>query len=473
MLLHEKLLDNKLRDKGASYFLEQNGYEERMDYLKRNSNLSKFHKVSDRDIVMLGQQFQMFENYVGFCESFGSTAELGAVPQLGLDILTGIYGNSIVPFVGGTQNLKEEEGLIYFKRVRAGMTRGNLTEGQVIRDPRQAAQAYQSGYATEKQGPLTVSTTSNGVTVYNISLPQTPVKPGTIELYIPGLNIEAMDNRKGALLGANVQGTVNYLNGTIALQLLVSPTTSYDIVASYDTDFESTGNVPIIQTDLDKINVKAEIVALRGQTSIYKNYAMQMRFGQQADTDMVNTLINEITAEINYKICDLAYKNAVGVTKYDPVPQGNVSEYEHKQEFMSRWNAADVLLKSNAGRGTIQTILAGEWVCERFASMPKFVPSNIVADGPHVYGTIDNKTIIRVPSYPKLEAIGLFRGMGMFDTGFMYAPYMPLYVNGSIPSPQNILVKEGLVTTWSAFKVVVPRYFTKFVLTQQPGANYV
>lgn len=477
MMLNEVLLNN-LKDKELDFYLSEEGYQDRFNHIKRNSNLAKAKKysggVGEQDLIQLGQQFKMFENYVSFCETIGSSSELGDTPKIGLDIITGIAANSIVPFVGGTQNMKDEEGFLYFDRVKAGSTRGNMTAGQIIRDPRQAAQAYQRGYATENQGPTAVSATAVGVTIYNIALPQAPVKPGTLELIIPGMgNIEALDRRDGKIIGDGISGVINYASGTISLQLAAVPGGIFDIVATYKTDFEVTGNVPLIQTDLDKINVKAEIVALRGQTSIYKNYAMQMRFGQQASANMVNKLINEITAEINYKVADQCLAAAVGETRFDPIPRFEaVAQTLHIQEFMNMWRVADQQIRTNAGKGAIQTILAGDQVCTAFSMIPAYSQSRIVADGPHVHGTIDGITVIRCPHYDPLIAVGLFRGMGMFDTGFLYGPFMPLYVDGSIPSPQNILVKEGLVTTWAAFKTVVPRYFTKFRLLRAPGSNY-
>lgn len=475
MYLQEKLLESKLKDKSASWYMENENYASRIDYVKRRSNLAKGRQFTDHDTTILGQQFQMFENYVGFCESLGTSTELGDTPKIGLDVISGIYGNSISAFVGQQQNLKDEEGLVYFKQVRAGSTRGNVTQDQLIRDARRSALVYQQGYAFEKAVNETVSSTAVGVTTYNITLPQAPVKPGTVELYIPGMTIEAFDNRKGDIYGPNVQGSIDYTLGTITVQLLVTPAGVNAINCTWDTDFEKDGSkIPLIQTGFDKVNVKAEILALRGQTSIHKNFAATQRFGEDMiNQDMVNTLINEITAEINYKISNDLLRDAVGETKYDPNARDGVAQYDHKQEFMDRWAMANVKLRQNAGKGSIQTILAGDYVCAMFDTIPRFQASNITADGCHIYGTIDGKTVIRCPHYNPLVAVGVYRGEGNFNTGYVHAPFMPLYVDGSIPSPDSIIIKEGLVTTWAAFKTLIPAYFTKFTLTSIPGASYV
>lgn len=469
MLLHEKVLQEKLRDKGTSWFMEQAGYAERLDYLARRSNLSQVKKVTDYDKIVVGQQMQMFENYLGFIkETQGSTNSLGQVPTLGLDAISGIYGDSLIPLVGTTQNLKERQGIIWYRQTKAGDTRGNLTQDQLIRDSRQATAVFQSGYAQAKQVQQ-LSITTPGVTTYNLSLQGAPIRPKSVLITVPNMGLlDGVDDGKGKFYGDNMQATVNYANGVAILKLLVTPTGTDPIYVEWESDFETSGDIPRLQTFMDSDIVKAEIIALRGETSLYKDYDMSMRFGQAASQDMLNTLIREVTAEINYRAANMIYNAAVGVTEFDPVPGTGVSFYEHKQGFMTSWNFADTKILTQLGRGRVTRVLAGSLVCAMFADMPKFVPSNIDADGPHVFGTIDNKIIIRCPQYPALEAIGMYHGTGMFDTPFVYCPYMPLYVDGSIPSPDNIVIKNGLVTTWAGFKVVVPRMITKFRLTQEP-----
>lgn len=468
-LIHERLLEDKLKNKGSNYFMEQKGYAERLDALTRRSNLSKVRKVTELDKVIVGQQMKMFENYVSFIqETQGSVTSLSQAPTLGLDAISGIYGDSIIPLVGSTQNLKERQGIVWFKQTKAGDTRGNLTENELIRDPRQATSVFQRDYASSKTSRA-LTTTSAGVTSYNLVMTGAPIRPGSVLIRIPNMNInEGIDNTKNKYYGENTQATINYNNGVIVLTLGAVPTGSFDIIVDWESDYEVSGKIPRMQTFMDSTIVKAHIIALSGETSLYKDYDMTQRHGESANQDMLNTLIREVTAEINYIAVDMIKAAAIGLTEFDPVPQPGVSFYEHKQSFISAWNFVDTVIFTQLGRGRATRVLAGAQVCAMFADMAKFVPSNIDADGPHVFGTIDNRVIIRCPSYDELEAIGMYHGTGMFDTPFVYCPYMPLYVNGTLPSPDSPITTVGLVTTWAGFKVVVPRMITAFRLRQRP-----
>jgi len=469
MILHENLMAQQATA-DADFFAER--YPDQIKALCEDSPLAKIRGVTPLDVQNVGQQLLMFESYVNYVNEIGTSADLGTLPNIALDIITGSYGASIIPLIASTQNLQEERGLVYFKTFRAENTRGNVTAGQTIRDPRSATQAYQQGYAGEIIGPEAVSSTTAGTMTYNIGLGFSPVRPKTLKLTIPALGIEAVDNGEGRLLGINCQGTINYATGAIVLQLQnVTPVTGDDIICEWGTDFEIDGNVPRMNIVIDSIDVKAEIFALRGQTGLFKNFAMRKRFGKMADQEMVNDLTNELTAELNYKATNLYLANAQGETAFNPKPADGVSFFEHKQEFLDKISQAEVSILDRAGKGRVNVFLCGTEVCSLFSNMPKFVRSNIDSDGPHVYGSYDGMTVIRCPQFPRLEAVALYRGPGMFDTGLVYAPYMPLFIGSTIPSPDNILMNEAVAAIWVAFKMVVANYCTKVRLTQPLSAS--
>jgi hypothetical protein len=470
MLIHEHLLQGKASRKTAEDYKAQ--FPDQMNALIHESPLSETKGVTDQDIVTVGQQLDMFESYVEFCHEAGTASDLGVIPNIAIDIISGSYGASVLPLFSSVQNLAEEQGLVYFKQVRAEDTRGNINAGDIIRDPRSATQIYQSGYAGENVGPVAVSATAPGDTNYLFGLTATPVRPRTVTITIPSLGIEGIDNGKGDIVGVGIQGTIDYPTGAVEINLVgVVPSATEDIIAEFATEFEASGQVPRMNTVIDSISVKAEIFALRGQTGLFKNWTMRKRFGKLADQEMVNDLTGELTAELNYRGTGIVLNNTPGTpTTFNPVPSGGVSYYEHKQEFLDKVSQAEVKILNQAGKGRINVMLAGTEIASLYSNMPKFVRSNIDSDGPHVYGTYDNVTVIRCPNYPTLEAVGLYRGPGMFDAPLVYAPYMPLFIGSTIPSPDNILINESLAAIWSAFKSVVPNYTTKIVLSNPLSA---
>lgn len=476
MMLHEKLISARANNRSSQWFMENEKYGSVIDTMVKRSSLSKYKKIDEFDKVVLGQQLLMFENFVGFVnEVKGSSAELGKVPEVGLDVIGGIYGESILPLIGTTFNMPEKVGIYWYKQTKAATTRGNLTDGQVIRDPRQASNAYAAGYASGKQDKVQLTTTSVGVTNYNLVLYGAPVQPRSVVISIPDMGIyEGIDNGQGKYYGDSTQATINYTNGVANLKLTVTPTGAHPIYVSWITDWETENIIPKIQTGYSHMTITTEPIALQGETSIYKDFDMSNRFGEFATQDMVTTLIRELTSELNYRGINAIKANTTGaVTVWDPVPNsGQVPYSQHAPEFMAVLDNMDVEMLNRLGRGRITRIIAGASVCAVCAHQSKFVPSNIDADGPHVFGTLGNRIIIRDPSMNPLEAIMMFHGTSVFDAPLVSCTYQPLYVDGVIPSPDSPIVKVGLVTTQMAFATPIQNFSLKFRLKQAPASQY-
>ena len=246
MMLHEKLVQARQQGRSAQWFMENERYADVIDTMAKRSKLSKFKKIDDFDKVVLGQQLLMFENYLGFINEIkGSTAELGKVPEVGLDVVGGLYGDSILPLLGSTYNMPEKVGILWFRQTKAATTRGNLTDGQLIRDPRQASNVYPSGFASGKQDKVQMSTTTAGVTNYNIILFGAPIQPRSVVISIPEMGIyEGIDNGQGKYYGDSTQATITYSNGAIALKLTSTPTGAFPIYVSWITDWETENIIP-------------------------------------------------------------------------------------------------------------------------------------------------------------------------------------------------------------------------------------
>jgi hypothetical protein len=202
---------------------------------------------------------------------------------------------------------------------------------------------------------------------------------------------------------------------------------------------------------------------LASETGMFKAYEMKKRFGITAEEEMVNDLTETITAEVGNTLIGLIEANTpASPLEWDRTPPNGVSYNDHRFELLQVINDAEGRIFQQTGRGVVNTILAGIQASSVLAGMPKFEKSGLDGVGAHFYGTLDkNITIIRCPQLTDpYKMIPMWKGTGYFDAPAVYAPYMPLYVTGTIPSPDNILRKEGLAAVWSGVKSVVPNFTT-------------
>ena len=434
-----------------------------------DSPLKDVRGLGDNDYYVLGDMFEKYLDYHNYVHENGNVNDLGVLPKVALDILTSSYAASIIPYLCTVQTLEEQQGLVYFKNVKAINTRGNVTADQSLINPLAAPDVYPVGYAGENQTEV-IFTTVGGTLNYTGDLSVLPVRPRTVSISVATLNLEAVDNGNGDLLGKGIYGTINYTTGAFDITFVTNPAGAYAVSATYATDFEESGQIPKLSMVLDSTTVKAQIFAIGSDTGMFKAYSLNKRFGKRAEDEVVNDLTNEITTEIgNTIIAQIEAATPGAPLQWDRTPPTDgISWQDHRFELLQYINEAEATIYDQVGRGIVNTIIAGSKACSILASMPNFEKSGLDGVGAHLYGTLDKKVnVIRAPQLSNTYKMYLiYKGTGYFDAPVIYAPYMPLFVTGTIPSPDNILKKAGLAAIWAAIKVVVPNFMTSIQIIQ-------
>jgi hypothetical protein len=458
----------KRADRNSKLFLDK--FPRQFEALK-NSPLAMVRPISAYDISALGEQFLQFEQYKDWIQEEGTAADLGKLPSLAFDIITGVYGASILPLVASIQPIEEERGTIYFKQTKATTSRGNVTAGQVLQHPMRAPDVYQVGFAGEKISAEILGVTAANITAYAGVVAVPPVRPNTFKGQIIVANntvLNFMDDGAGNILGNGVSGTIVYATGAYTLNFNVAPPAGINIAADYGTDFEAAGNPSIarIAFTTDTTDVAAEIFALATEVGMFKAFSMKKRFGVVAEDEMVQDLTNEMNSELGNTAIVRLYGAAMGVTPWSKTPPTGVAWALHKLELKDVLSRQDATIQTNAGRGLVNLLIAGSQAASYLSTLPGFEKSPITASGPHFYGTLDGITVIRAPQQATWDILCIFKGTGAFDAPLAYAPYMPLFVSGTLPLPTNVLVKQSVAAVWAGMKIVAPPFITIVRITQ-------
>ena len=455
--------------RGAEAFLKNPKYRPYLESLDK-SPLAKARPILPSDYVALGRQFRQFEQYKRWTSEVGTLADLGQLPKIAFDVITASYGASIIPLLASVQPIQAQQGIVYFKQITALNTRGNVQAGQVLRHATQMPDVQAIGYANEMV-PQQIGTTQAGVLEYTANLTMTPVRERMTYFYVDDLNMAGLDDGLGNIYGKGFYGTINYLTGVLNIQFSADPGDGHIIRVEYGTNYEENGQIPKIVSSIATTDIKAEIFALGTEMGMFKSFEMQRTFGRSADDEVIADLTQEINAEVGNVLISRIYaqcKPAVTgqfITWDAKAPDG-VSEKEHKLAFANRIPEAESVLINNAGRGTITTLIAGIKACALFDQIGGFKRTGSGLSGATLYGTyLDNIAVIRAPRIvADNEVICMYKGTSHFDTPAVYAPYMPLVVNGSLPVLNNVLKTQGFAAVWSGMKVVVPNFTTKIVV---------
>ena len=152
-----------------------------------------------------------------------------------------------------------------------------------------------------------------------------------------------------------------------------------------------------------------------------------------AEDEMAADLVSAINAEIVNVAIDVLLQNAQGLAQFDRTPPSGVSYFEHKQTFKDVLAHAESNLLDNAGRGTVNTLVAGRRVAELMSTLPGFVKlSDGSTVGAHIYGTLDGIVVVRAPHDGILDSntcLCLYKGQTPFEA--------PVNVNAAFISNNN------------------------------------
>lgn len=463
----EKLQNEKLMD---HYFKK---YRDHIEVFE-NSIVSKAVRLTDHHKIQLGKMLDQWKVYEKLEEAQGSLNVLGELPRVALDVITATMSNSVLPVIATTQTISSQKSIIWFKNVVARDTKGNLTAGDYIVDPRtgvKVPQGYSSGSITAAVG---VASTTAAQLSYTFSVNSSQsIRRQYVRVYLNSNNaIQAKDfNADGNLWGQGMTGTINYETGEISITLAADPGAADKILVDYTQNLEEMSDVPRQDYFLDSTSVDAQPYALKAVMGIFEMFELRQRLGDSALQEIATDLTRSINNEIGGDFIRQYDALAGGSTTFDLTVPSAVSEFNHRRSYIFRMADAEADMISRAGRGTIRVMVVGRDHAAVVRGMDGF---NLLSDsnslGAHIFGTFRGVTYVRVPTESLLSAkkgIGLYTGSSPLESAGVYAPYMPLTIQDSPLSP-NPLSRQKVAATMAATKVVVPDYAVRFDLTGTP-----
>jgi hypothetical protein len=105
---------------------------------------------------------------------------------------------------------------------------------------------------------------------------------------------------------------------------------------------------------------------------------------------------------------------------------------------------------------------------------PSDGPSNMGGKNIEYKGKFAGKYDLYVdPMYPTDEIMVGYKGSNAMDTGFVYAPYIPLQQLPTITDPQTFQPRKGLLTRYGKVAVTPQSRFYRIVRLVGPTSNFL
>lgn len=377
-----------------------------------------------------------------------------------LNLVAAVMPTLVAEDVVSVQPLKQKAGVVYYMKHVYDSNRGQIKQGdnisnfvQVGPDADKIPNAF--NYSAEKiEGEQVV--VSGG----KFTLSWLPVVPGSVKFTLNDTTV-VTDNGDGTLSNGS---TIDYATGLVTL----TGTLADGELVDYAQDlFTAPVNAPAIKTVIADVTITARPRKLKTAFSMDAAYDLSATQNIDLQTLLQATATDEIRAEIDGEILnDLGNSGTQMSVSFNlPVPFG-INKHDHYESFYQVLVAGANKVYQKTRRVTPNIVVVGELAANIIETMDKFVAApSLNTAGPHIMGTLNKRfLIVKNPYYASNKFTLVYRGDVTLDTGFVYAPYMPITATQFLLG-SDFMGHQGYATSYGK-KLVAPEFFCNGLITE-------
>jgi len=443
---------------------------------------------TEQDRYTLGVTAVLMENESQYLQGLNEetrTVNVGSFTKFIFPVLRRVFPNLIANEIVSVQPMTAPVGAVFFLDYVYGTTKGPTTQGDIF--PRDFDKDYSSEYINGE--PLVIGDATNyggAGAALTASLAFVPVRPldtsRGYSVVVRELNAttgatvqEATDDGAGGFTGAVSAGTINYSNGAITAFLFTNPPAlNNPVKAYYYYDGELNTQVPQINLDVKKAPVEAVPRRLKALWSAEAAEDLRAFHGVDAETEMVSAIAQEIALEIDREIIQQLFASSTGTTGvFDRVPPAGINELDHLRALITTISTVSNLIHKKTLRAPANWIVTSPEVSALLTQLtthgdfrPLWVSGGESPYGPvdaprpltqhgqfsiYKVGTLMNKWLVyEDPFFTSDQMLIGLKGASYLDSGFVWAPYIPLQVTPTFLDPNDFSFRKGLRTRYAS-----------------------
>jgi len=271
-------------------------------------------------------------------------------------------------------------------------------------------------------------------------------------------------------------------------------------IPSFESDFASSPSpaIPEIDIKIESIAVTAQTRKLRARWSPELAQDLNAYHSMDAEVELTQILSEQVALEIDREILNDLLVEAAGANYYWSRMPG---------KFVNKTNGTEATLSSTLASGPSFTGTVREWyetLVETIIDVANEIhrktlrgSANFIVCSPEVstvfeasvlykpnysldgdgqvgnpftlgaapVGTLSNRfTVYKDPYFPRNKVLVGYKGGSYLETGYVYAPYVPLIVTPTIFAPEDFTPRKGVMTRYGKKMVRADFYGTVTVL---------
>ena len=241
--------------------------------------------------------------------------------------------------------------------------------------------------------------------------------------------------------------------------------------AQYDS-LELETEIGEVSFKLDSVTVSVEERKLRATWSPELAQDVSAFHNIDAEAELTAILSEQIAAEIDREILRDLRKGAPWQARWDvngwrrmAAFSTNYTQKDWNQELMTKINQISAQIHKSTLRGGANFIVVSSEISALFDNLEYFHVSDASAEsdqynmGIERIGSLNGRyQVYRDPYSPHWSIIIGHKGKSLLDTGYIYAPYVPMQLTPTMYNPFNFAPVKGIMTRY-AKKMVNNRYY--------------
>lgn len=400
--------------------------------------------------ILLEQTDRAF-NQGGILDETIRTANVGSFDKYAFPMIRAIYPELAAQELVSVQPMLAQTSMIFYLDYVHGTTRGNVTRGQ-------------SMFSSVARGPDTSAYTSGAVnneivpSIASIALSHGPIIPQTVEI-TDGMQT-VTDDGNGNLVGDG-SGTIDYATGTGAVTFAQTSAAGTTVLANYVQDLEANSDVPEMDLIIHSAPITAQTRKIRINWAAEAGFNLRAMHGLEIEAEAVAGLAAKIRFDIDRQIINDLRRIAASSSGFfieTPVSGAGsgfnvaVDRTQHKLNFIEAIETMSMNIWQTTGRGHANWIVCGRRVATMVKTLPGFVPTpnvpSTLQKGIYKMGVLNGEYSIFADPYIDARSFVMgLKGDNFFDTGYVYAPYVPIFATPTIML-DDFKARKGLGTMY-------------------------
>lgn len=415
-------------------------------------------------------------------EDATTTNNIADFTRFALPLLRKSYPKLIADNLVGVQPMSQPASLIFYVRYRYGISKGQTVAGtQIMRQNTSQAYARQNGWAldpyyssqTVKDENLTIA---GGV--ISGQLAHKPVLAGTVVVNVHAADSNSCDTPTPLLqvsfdskgnpdtvlvgdvtgLSVDTTGSTSFNHDTAQVVVTYTgslPTGAYATV-DYEFDLENNPFQPEVTLSIDSDSVSAITRKLKTSWSLEAAQDLKSVHNMDAEATLTDLMGDEIVAEIDREIInDLIIASSIRATHNFATAAGaSVNFIDRNIALLYKTLEVANVIHRTTLRGPANWMVTSADISSKFEQLNDFRGSDVLAtDGIDIgitnAGTIQGKLkLYKDPLFPNCKILMGFKGNSALDSGYFYAPYIPLLSTPTVLDPNSYTPSKGVMTRY-------------------------